>query len=250
MQNETQGPTSGFKVLRASERGTLDAGWLQANYSFSFGQYHDPRRMGFGPLRVVNQDHIQPGGGFGKHGHADMEIITWVQSGKLVHEDSMGNRGFLGPGELQVMSAGSGVQHAEFNGSQTEGVDLMQMWILPAHQNTKPSWEQRLSPTAERAGKLKQLVGPHSEAREGLLTIDQDARFYAGWLSQGDSVSFPVQAGRRAFVHVARGQVRCGEHTLDSGDALEVVAPGDGLTLHFEGLDSTAPTDLILWDLA
>ena len=250
MQNKTQRPTSGLKVLRASERGTLDAGWLQANYSFSFGQYHDPRRMGFGALRVVNQDHIQPGGGFGKHGHADMEIITWVQSGQLVHEDSIGNRGFLGAGELQVMSAGSGVEHAEFNASQTEGVDLMQMWILPAHQNTKPSWEQRLSPTAERAGKLHQLVGPHSEAREGLLTIDQDARFFAGWLSQGDAVSFTVQAGRRAFVHVARGQVRCGEHVLDSGDALEVVAPADGLTLHFEGLDATAPTDLILWDLA
>jgi len=250
MQHQAHQPTSGFKVLRASERGTLDAGWLRANYSFSFGQYYNPRRMGFGPLRVVNQDHIQPGGGFGTHGHENMEIITWVQSGELVHEDSMGNRGFLGPGELQVMSAGSGVRHSEFNGSKTDGVDLMQMWILPAHQDTKPSWEQRLSPTAERAGKLLQLVGTHAEAREGLLTIDQDARFFAGWLSQGDAVSFQVQAGRRAFVIVARGQVRCGEHTLDRGDALEVVGPADGLTLSFEGLDATAPTDLILWDLA
>lgn len=236
-------------MVPQSARGTADYGWLQANYSFSFGHHHDPERMGFGLLRVLNQDHIQPSGGFGLHGHEDMEIITWIQSGELVHEDSMGNRGTLGAGEVQVMSAGRGVRHSEFNGSKTEGVDMLQMWILPAESGTPPRWEQRLSPADERRGQFTQLVGGHTESRDGLLTIGQDARMFVGLFDAGEEDRYRLAPDRCAYVHVARGELLLEGQRLGSGDGAEIDGTPEGLELKFRGVDGNTLTDVVLWDM-
>jgi len=237
--------TPGLKLAASKSRGAADYGWLQARYSFSFASYFNPDKLGFGPLRVLNQDRIQAGGGFGTHGHEDMEIITFVQSGQLVHQDSMGNRGTLGAGEVQVMSAGSGVQHSEFNGSDQNGLELMQMWITPRTLGSQPRWEQRLSPPSERTGRFHKLVGPTEEARDGLLTIDQDARLFAAWLEQGQEAQLTVPAGRRAYIHLARGEAEFEGQAMDAGDALEVHPTDAPRTLRFTGDGA----DLVAWDL-
>lgn len=242
--------SEGIRLLRGEQRGQADYGWLQANYSFSFGQYHDPERMGFGHLRVLNQDHIQGGGGFGTHGHQDMEIITWVQGGDLRHRDSIGNEGSIRAGELQVMSAGSGIQHSEYNGSPDEGVDLLQMWILPETRGGTPSWEQRVSPTEERNGAFVQLVGHHRDAREGLLTIGQDAALYAALLHDEQRASIELEAGRRGYLHVAKGSLRWGDQTLEKGDALSIEAQEFERALHLHGVTGDHPADVIFWNLA
>lgn len=232
-------------MIPSASRGAADFGWLQARYSFSFASYFNAERTGFGPLRVLNQDRIQPGGGFGTHGHQDMEIITFVQQGLLVHEDSMGNRGELIAGEVQVMSAGRGVQHSEFNGSEADSVELLQMWIEPRQLGRPPRWEQRLSPGAERVGAFRTLVAPHEEAAEGLLTIDQDARLKAALLKRGHEATLEVPTQRRAYVHLAQGQAHFDGLTLDAGDALEVTPHDSPRSLTFTGDQA----DLIAWDL-
>ncbi|MDF1800672.1 MAG: pirin family protein [Planctomycetota bacterium] len=244
---ENRGPA--LEVHRAADRGRADYGWLQANYSFSFASYYDPARQGFGLLRVLNQDMVLGGGGFATHGHRDMEIVTFVQSGELVHEDSMGNRGVLGPGEVQVMSAGTGIQHSEANHSATEPLHLLQMWVVPAEDGTAPRWEQRLSPDSERLGRMTQLVGPHAEAREGLLTIGQDARLFATLLDDGQGSELTVPAGRRTYVHVARGELRLDGLALAAGDGASLEAAGHDRVLTFEGAGSDQPADVVVWDL-
>jgi len=239
-----------LRILRAHERGHADHGWLQANHSFSFADYHDPDRMGFGHLRVLNQDRVQAGGGFATHGHQDMEIVTWVQAGELIHEDSMGNRGSLRAGELQVMSAGRGVRHSELNGSQEEAVELLQMWILPAHLGTEPRWEQRLSPVEERGGRFAQLVGPAREATGGVLAIDQDARLFATWLEEGRSATFEIAPGRRTYLQVARGGVRLASEELSAGDGVAIDPSEEARRLELSGLDPATPADVVVWDLA
>ena len=247
----TAGPA---ELLRADARGLADFGWLEAAYTFSFGAYMDPTRMGHGLLRVLNQDRVLGGGGFQPHGHRDMEIITWVQEGELVHEDSMGNKGVLRAGEVQVMSAGTGVRHSEVNGSQTNDLHLLQMWIPPAVDGTEPTWDQRPSPEAERRATFAQLVGPHAEAREGLLTIGQDARLYATLLAEGETADLTLPAPRRAYLHVARGNVRLGDGDraieLGPGDGLALGAvPGDERALALTGLCGEHEADVVVWDL-
>lgn len=248
MKNKKQAQEQ-MEILRADQRGTLDQGWLQANYSFSFANYYDAQRLGFGPLRVLNQDHIQPNGGFGTHGHDNMEIITWVQAGELRHEDSMGNVGTLVPGDIQVMSAGRGLTHSEVNPSQTEGIDLLQMWIMPRSQDVAPTWEQRHSSKAERLGRFSQLVGPHEEAREGLLTIDQDAWLFAALLGPGDETELKLEANRRAYVHVATGAIQLDGQQLSAGDGAEINPKNEIRTLAFQGLETAGPADVVVWQL-
>jgi redox-sensitive bicupin YhaK (pirin superfamily) len=205
--------------------------------------------MGFGPLLVLNQDHIAGGGGFPTHGHRNMEIITWVQSGELIHEDSMGHRGSLGPGELQVMSAGRGVRHAEYNGSKENSLHLLQMWIQPSERETEARWEQRLSPSAEREGQFIQLVGEHEEARDGLLTIGQDARMHVALLAADINASLDLPAGRKAYLHVARGSVIWNDIQLEAGDAIAFEATRETRPLSITGSDPRCLADVILWDL-
>ena len=238
------------ELLRAGDRGRADYGWLQANYSFSFGHYHDDARMGHGVLRVLNQDRVLGGGSFSEHGHRDMEIVTWVQEGELVHEDSLGNRGVLSAGEVQVMSAGRGVLHAESNGSATDDLHLLQMWVLPAERGVQPRLDQRASDLAERRGTFAQLVGPHAEARAGLLTIGQDARLFASLLADGEAASIELPGERRAYLHVARGRVALGDLELGPGDGL-ALDPTDAATrgVSLTALAADHPADVVLWDL-
>lgn len=226
---------------RSADRGHANHGWLDTYYTFSFADYHDPDFMGFGPLRVINQDVVQPGQGFPTHGHRDMEIVTYVLEGAVAHRDSMGNGSSIRPGELQLMSAGRGVTHSEFNPSDTEPLHLLQMWVHPRTRGTEPRYEQRDFPAAELQGRLREVVSP--DGRDGSLTLDQDARLHVGVLRPGDRVRHELGEGRSAWLHVARGSVRLGD---------ELLGPGDGAALQDEEgleLEGVETADLVLWDL-
>ncbi|SRR6266571_5397267 len=229
-------------IRRAEERGHFNHGWLDTYHTFSFADYYDPRYMGFQQLRVINQDRVQPRAGFPTHGHRDMEIITYVLEGKLQHKDSMGNGSIIRPGDVQRMSAGTGVTHSEYNPSQTEPVHLLQIWILPESEGLEPSYEQKAFPDEERRGRLR-LVASH-DGREGSVTIHQDARLYAALLREGEKVVYPMEPGRHAWVQLARGAV-----TLD-GEALR---EGDGAAVTGEKavkLTGEAQAEILLFDLA
>ena len=200
----------------AIERGQLDHGWLDARHSFSFGQYHDPEHMGFRALRVINEDRVQGGGGFGMHGHRDMEIITYVIEGALNHKDSMGNEAGIPAGAFQRMSAGSGVRHSEYNGSETDRVHLLQIWILPDEEGIEPEFDER-EPNPEAAhNRLRPVVAP--DGRDGAMVIHQDAALYHARLDAGVEVTHPLAEGRHAWVQVARGTVAVNGTTLSAGD--------------------------------
>jgi len=201
----------------ANERGQLDHGWLDARHSFSFGQYHDPEHMGFRALRVINEDRVQPSQGFGMHGHEDMEIITFVIEGALNHKDSMGNEASIPAGAFQRMSAGRGVRHSEFNGSETDRVHLLQIWILPDEKGIEPEFDER-APNPEAAhNRLRPVVAP--DGREDAMVIHQDAALYHARLDEGVTVSHPLEAGRHAWVQVVSGAVTVNGHALEAGDA-------------------------------
>ena len=201
----------------AADRGHADRGWLNAWHSFSFAHYYDPEHMGFGPLRVLNDDRFAPGRGFGTHPHDNMEIVTYVLSGQLAHADSTGHSSVLTSGDIQRMSAGTGVEHSEFNASRSEWLHLLQIWIEPNIQNAPPQYgEARFEPEAKR-GRLQALVSP--EGRDGSLPIYQDAILYATLLEPGETVSCPLSPGRLVYVHVARGTVGVQGHRLAGGDA-------------------------------
>lgn len=225
----------------SAERGSADLGWLKARYSFSFAQYHDPAWMGFSDLRVINQDRIAPAGGFETHGHQNMEIVTYVLEGALEHKDSMGTRGVLTPGEVQLMSAGSGVRHSEFNASASEPLHLLQMWILPERDGTVPSYQQ--TDFSERLeGRLALCVSP--DGAEDSLRIGQDTRMYAGRPRAGQSLELALRPGRKAWLHLAKGAI-----TLNG---LELQA-GDGAAIEGEErlvIDATKASDLVIFDLA
>jgi len=205
---------------KSSERGHAEHGWLDSFHSFSFADYYDPAHMGFGPLRVINEDRVQPGMGFGTHGHRDMEIVSYVLDGQLSHKDNMGNGSVIEPGDVQRMSAGRGVMHSEFNPSADKPVHFLQIWIEPNVTGIRPSYEQKRVDAAAKRGRLVPIASP--EGRDGSVTIHQDATILATLLDGTERVSHEVAAGRRAYVHVARGSVAVNGERLGPGDAVKL----------------------------
>lgn len=209
-----------IEVRRSNARGYADHGWLKSYHTFSFAGYSDPEHVQFGPLRVINEDRVAGGQGFGTHGHRDMEIISYVLSGQLAHKDSMGNGSTIRPGDVQRMSAGSGVQHSEFNPSPNEQVHFLQIWIHPNAQGIEPGYEEKRFPAEEKSGRLRLIASP--DRAEGSVLIHQDARVYAGLFDGAESAALQVGQGRRIYVHVARGSVRANEIALEAGDAVKI----------------------------
>jgi redox-sensitive bicupin YhaK (pirin superfamily) len=204
----------------AGERGYADHGWLKSYHSFSFADYHDPRHMGYGSLRVINEDRVAPGTGFGTHGHRDMEIISYVLEGSLGHQDSMGNGSTIVPGDVQRMSAGSGVRHSEYNRDKAGTTHFLQIWIEPNVTGIAPSYEQKHFDAAAKRGRLRLIASP--DGAEGSVTIRQDARVYAALLDGAERAVHRLAPGRRAYVHVARGRLSLNGQTLAAGDALKL----------------------------
>lgn len=209
-----------FEIRKSDDRGVADFGWLQSRHSFSFGHYYDPLHTGFGPLLVINDDRVQPSRGFGTHGHRDMEIISYVLEGELAHQDSMGNGSVIRPGDIQRMSAGTGVMHSEFNHSTSELVHFLQIWIEPSVQGLPPSYEEKHFAPESKRGRLRLLASP--DGSDGSITIHQDARLYATLLNGEEHASLGLQPGRRAYVHVARGSVVVNGTRLGAGDAAKI----------------------------
>jgi redox-sensitive bicupin YhaK (pirin superfamily) len=207
-------------IRRSAERGYADHGWLKSFHTFSFADYYDPRHVEFGPLRVINEDRVAAGAGFGTHPHRDMEIISYVLAGELAHKDSMGNGSTIRPGDVQRMSAGTGVRHSEFNPSREQAVHFLQIWIQPSSQGIEPSYEEKRFTSVEKRGRLRLLASP--DRADGSVLIHQDARLYAGLFDGGEEASLVVDAGRRLYVHVARGAVTANGIALAAGDALKV----------------------------
>jgi len=213
-----------MQIRRANERGLAEHGWLRSFHTFSFADYYDPRHMGYRVLRVINEDRVQPGRGFGSHGHRDMEIISYVLDGELSHKDSMGTGSVIRPGDVQRMSAGTGVLHSEFNPSQTSPVHFLQIWIVPDRRGHAPGYEQKTFPKAERDGRLRIVASP--DGRDGSITIHQDALLLAGNFGPDQKAVHDLAPGRHAWVHVARGSLRVNETELAAGDAAAIDAPG------------------------
>ena len=207
----------------SAARGVVDAGWLDSRHTFSFGHYHDPKWMGFGPLRVINEDRVAPGAGFPPHHHANMEILSYVLSGALAHRDSTGNGagGVLQPGELQWMSAGHGIEHSEFNASKTEPVHFLQIWIQPDRVNAEPAYTQRAFDPAQRHGRWATLASP--DGSDGSIAIRQQAWLRGTVLASGESLELTVDPARRYWLHVAQGSVECDGRALSAGDAIGFV---------------------------
>jgi redox-sensitive bicupin YhaK (pirin superfamily) len=222
-----------FELRKGQERGFADHGWLKSFHTFSFAGYYDPAHMGFGALRVINEDRVAPGQGFGTHPHRDMEIISYVLDGALEHRDSMGNGSVIRPGDVQRMSAGTGVFHSEYNPSQKERVHFLQIWIAPGELGVAPSYEQKHFSAAAKRGRLRLVASP--DGQDGSVTIHQDVRVYAALLDGEERVEHSIAKDRRGYVHVARGKVTVNGHPLEAGDALKtsseqriVMEQGDG----------------------
>ena len=204
-------------VRKSQDRGYADHGWLQSFHSFSFAGYYDPRHMGFGNLRVINEDRIAPGTGFGAHGHRDMEIISYVLSGELAHKDSMGNVTAIPPGEVQRMSAGAGVMHSEFNHAQGQTTHFLQIWIMPKASGIEPGYEQKAFAAAEKRGALRLVASP--DGAQGSVSINADAALYAGLFDAGESAEMVLDPARKYYVHLIRGRLNANGQTLVTGDA-------------------------------
>jgi len=208
------------EIRRSHERGFADHGWLKSFHTFSFADYYDPQHVGFGPLRVINEDRVQPAEGFGTHGHRDMEIISYVLEGALAHKDSLGTGSTIRPGDVQRMSAGRGVRHSEFNGSNSQIVHFLQIWIQPSVQGIEPSYEEKHFAPQDKRGRLRLIASP--DGAEGSVSIHQDARVYAGLFDGSETAALDVANERRIYVHVARGTVTANGTALDAGDALKL----------------------------
>jgi quercetin 2,3-dioxygenase len=208
------------QIRRSQERGFADHGWLKSFHTFSFADYYDPEHVEFGPLRVINEDRVQAGAGFGTHAHRDMEIVSYVLAGELAHKDSMGNGSTIRPGDVQRMSAGSGVRHSEFNPSPAAGTHFLQIWIQPDKLNIEPSYEEKHFEPEEKRGHLRLIVSP--DRAQGSLLIHQDARIYAGEFNGTEAADLKVSEGRRLYVHVARGAISVNGAALSAGDALRI----------------------------
>jgi redox-sensitive bicupin YhaK (pirin superfamily) len=230
-------------LRKAEERGHTDLGWLSSYHTFSFGGYNDPNHMGFRSLRVLNDDRVAPGKGFGAHGHRDMEILSYVITGKLAHKDSMGEQHELGPNEVQAMSAGTGVIHSEFNGMPDAETHFLQIWLVPSARGLKPSYQQFEYGEAEKRGTLRLMAGP--ERSPGAAYINQDARMYASVLAEGQALDLPVAPGRHAWVHCVQGAIDVNNVAMRSGDGLAV---SDERALTIRG--GAGGGELLLFDLA
>jgi len=231
-----------FTLRKAHERGHADHGWLDTRHSFSFADYHDPKHMGFRALRVINEDRVQPGQGFGSHPHRDMEIISYVLEGALEHRDSMGSGAVLRPGEVQRMSAGTGVRHSEFNASSTEPVHFLQIWLLPSRTGIAPGYEQKAFPRALREGRLQLLASPGGS--DGSVTLHADAYLYAGCFGPGVAGELRIAEGRHAWVQLARGRALVNGQELEAGDG---AALSDIPVIQIEG---GADSEVLIFDLA
>lgn len=230
-----------IETRRSADRGHAEHGWLDSRHSFSFADYYDPKHMGFGPLRVINEDRVQPGMGFGTHGHRDMEIISYVLEGQLEHRDSMGNGSVIVPGDIQRMSAGRGVQHSEYNPSRTDGVHFLQIWIEPAERGIVPEYEQTHVTAEQKRGKLRAIASP--DGKDGTVRIHQDARVYASVLDEGETVRHPLAPRRRAYVHVIRGTAHVNGVHLDAGDAAKISGEAE------VRIDDAEAAEVLLFDL-
>ncbi|HSQ69372.1 MAG TPA: pirin family protein [Steroidobacteraceae bacterium] len=228
-------------IRHAEQRGQANFGWLDSRHTFSFGDYYDPAHMGFGPLRVINEDRVQPGQGFGTHGHRDMEIISYVLDGALEHKDSMGNGSIIRPGDVQRMTAGTGVRHSEFNASQSELVHFLQIWILPERDGLEPGYEQRNFPDAEKRGRLR-LVGSR-DGRDGSVTIHQDVDLYAALLGDGQQIRYALAAGRKGWVQLARGSASLIDRQLNPGDGVAMEGPLE------IGVVASSDAEILLFDM-
>jgi len=226
---------------RASERGNTRLSWLDGRHTFSFNRYYDPAWMGFRTLRVINDDIVSPNGGFGTHGHRDMEIVTWVLGGVLKHRDSTGSEGEIRPGEAQRMSAGTGILHSEFNASDRDPVRLLQIWIEPAEEGMQPGYEQKQFTAAERQDRLRVIAS--QDGRDGSVIINQDAAIYDALLSPGAAVEHPLDTGRAAWVQVAKGAVEVNGLALEEGDGAALT--GESLVR----LIATEASEVLLFDL-
>jgi redox-sensitive bicupin YhaK (pirin superfamily) len=226
---------------KAQDRGRADFGWLDSRHSFSFGQYYDPAHMGFGALRVINDDRVAAGAGFDTHGHKDMEIFSYVLDGALAHRDSLGSGSVIRPGDVQLMSAGTGIRHSEFNASDKDPVHFLQIWVVPEKQGLKPSYAEKHFPEAERHNRLKLIVSP--DGRDGSLKIHQDAAIQVGVLEKGARLSEVLKPDRRYWLHVAKGTLDVNGHAVTEGDGL-AIAKEESLTL-----EALAPSEILLFDL-
>jgi quercetin 2,3-dioxygenase len=225
----------------SAERGHANFGWLDSNHTFSFGEYQDPRWMGFGVLRVINEDRVEPSAGFATHGHRDMEIISYVLDGALAHKDSLGTGSIIKPGEVQRMSAGTGIRHSEYNASNTEKVHFLQIWILPNKENVDPGYEQREYSTQERQNHLRLVAS--ADGREGSLRIHQDANMYASLLQSGQRLRLPLNAGRLGWVQLARGELKVNGQALKQGDGLGAKNEAELV------IEATQDSELLCFDL-
>jgi hypothetical protein len=230
-------------IRPAQERGTANFGWLDSRHTFSFGEYYDPSHMGFADLRVINEDKVTPGQGFGTHGHRDMEIISYVLEGALEHKDSIGTGSIIRPGDVQRMSAGTGIQHSEYNASKTEPVHFLQIWILPEQKGIEPGYEQKTFTEADKRGRLC-LVGSQ-DGRDGSITIHQDVNLYAAALNQSEKVNHTFANGRTAWLQVVRGSVQLNEQTLTAGDGVAITNEA-AITLQ----GAVNDTEVLLFDMA
>jgi redox-sensitive bicupin YhaK (pirin superfamily) len=229
------------EIRRSGERGYADHGWLKSFHTFSFADYFDPEHVEFGPLRVINEDRVLAGAGFGTHGHRDMEIISYVLSGELAHKDSMGNGSTLRPGDVQLMSAGSGVRHSEFNPSKTMDTHFLQIWIQPNRRDIEPCYEEKRFADQEKRGHLRLIVSP--DRAGGSVLIHQDARIYAGLFNGPEQADLSVKSGRRIYVHMAQGSLNANGVDLQAGDALKI---SDKTALHLaHGRDA----EVLVFDL-
>jgi redox-sensitive bicupin YhaK (pirin superfamily) len=231
-----------INIRKSEDRGHFDLGWLDTYHTFSFDRYHDPSFMGFRSLRVINEDRVLPGKGFPTHGHSDMEIITYVLEGALEHKDSMGTGSVIRPGDVQKMSAGSGVRHSEYNGSKTEVVHLLQIWIIPDKMGIKPDYQQKRFEDKEKRGRLRLIVSPDGD--EGSVTISQDARVYATLLAPSQQVVHDLEPHRQAWIQVARGAIELNGRHLSHGDGAAI---SDESKLTITGREAA---EILLFDLA
>lgn len=227
----------------AQERGSAYFGWLDSRHTFSFGEYYDPNHMGFADLRVINEDKVTPGQGFSTHGHRDMEIISYVLDGALEHKDSIGTGSIIRPGDVQRMSAGTGIMHSEYNASKTEPVHFLQIWILPEQKGTTPGYEQKTFTDDEKRGQLR-LVGSR-DGRDGSITIHQDVNLYATLLKEGEAVNHALAEGRVAWLQVVRGGVKLNDQMLTAGDGAAITREPD---IMLQGVSDHA--EVLLFDMA
>ena len=229
-------------IRPAGDRGRAQHGWLDSHHTFSFADYHDEAHMGFRALRVINEDRVGPAQGFGTHPHRDMEIISYVLEGGIEHKDSMGTGSVIRPGDVQRMSAGTGVRHSEYNASKSDPVHFLQIWIMPAERGITPSYEQKAFPAEEKRGRLRVVASP--DGRDGSVTVHSDAVLHAGLFDKGESAELPLREGRHAWVHVARGKVRINGKELAAGDGAAV---SEQASVKVEGVEGG---EVLVFDLA